>query len=84
MKCIECGDRFYQGEVMECDGGVMCWTCAAYVAQQGKQEARAMDEEEAFRTLSINELVSAGYISAATMNELFAPWSEVEEFAIAA
>ncbi len=62
MKCIECGDQFYQGEVVECDGGVMCWACAAHVAKQAKQETRAMEEEEAFRTLSTNELVAGGYI----------------------
>jgi hypothetical protein len=80
MTCIECGDQFYQGEVKEVSGGVMCWACAAYVAQ----ETRKVEEEEAFLTLSTNELVSGGYIDAATMNELFAPWGEVEAMPLAA
>ena len=76
MKCKECSQMFGTGETVS----GMCWACAAHVAQ----EARKVEEEEAFLTLSTNELVSGGYISAATMNELFAPWGEVEEMAIAA
>ena len=80
MKCLECGDQFYQGEVKEVAGGVMCWTCAAHL----EIEAHKMDEGEAFATLSTNELVAGGYISAAVMDEMMAPWGEVEEFATAA
>lgn len=75
MKCIECGDMFYQGEM---DKNGRCWACAAHVAN----EARKVEEEEAFSTLSTNELVAAGYIDAATMDELFAPWGN--EMAVAA
>ncbi len=40
----------------------------------------AMDEEEAaFACLTINELLAAGYIDAATMDELTAPWGEESE-----
>ncbi len=38
-----------------------------------------MDESEAFAVLSTNELVAGGYIDAATMGELFAPWGEEAE-----
>jgi hypothetical protein len=82
--CKECSRKFVQGEGVETATGFNCWVCAATVAQQDKAAARAMDEEEAFRTLSTNELVAGGYIDAATMDELMAPWGEVEEFAIAA
>ena len=78
MKCIECGEQFYQGEVKEVSGGVMCWACVAHI----EIEARKMEEEDAFRTLSTNELVQFGYISEGVMAEMMAPWGD--EVAVAA
>ena len=72
MKCIECGLQMAQGEMNPKDG--LCWVCSAHVAQEVAQEAQAMDEEEAFRVLSTNELVEFGYISEETMAEMMAPW----------
>jgi hypothetical protein len=75
MKCKECGEMFGTGEM---DDNGMCWVCSA----MDERNVRAMNEDEAFSTLSTNELVAGGYIDAATMNELFAPWES--EVAVAA
>lgn len=82
MKCSKCNGRFIEGEGLETVTGFTCWACSVADEVAAKLQAPAVEEEEAFATLSTNELVAAGYIDAATMDELFAPWES--EHAIAA